>query len=98
MRAHSHRHASSCYSSERTTMKRTHGALLACLLVCLFATNSGAGPRRVDGTTGRVQTLATRQGSDYVIEIDLPEGLASVQQAWLEVRMDVTARETGGVA
>ncbi len=73
-------------------------ALFVVCLGCGIATDVAAQTQRIDLTSSNVQRITTLEGNHYVIEFDIPEGIVSVRHAWMEVRMDVSAREPEPVA
>jgi len=69
--------------------------LLGVALICVIAPAASGDTRTIEISANRVESTVSSEGTYYVIEFDLPQNLASVRSAWLEVRLNVSATNDG---
>lgn len=61
------------------------------------ATIVSADTQTVGVAASAVRAVTTAEGTHYVVEISLPQGITSVRHVWLEMRLDASSQVAEGV-
>jgi hypothetical protein len=77
-------------------MKAILSLCLAPGFIGMLAASARADVQTLPATASHIEVSTSSESSHYVVEFDVPVNVRSVRQAWLEVRMDVSASDLNG--